>query len=350
MTVSREAPSSTGVVLFDVESTRLTEADRRRLSHPRAAGVILFTRNFEHRAQLVELVHDIRVVRSDALICVDHEGGRVQRFRTDGFTTLPPVRRLGQLWDRDDAASRVAAIHAATAFGYILGSELRACGIDLSFAPVLDLDWARSSVIGDRAFHGDPRTVMLLAKSLMHGMKVAGLSNCTKHFPGHGWAEADSHVAVPTDPRSLDDILAADAAPYGWLGLVTDAVMPAHVIYPRVDSEPAGFSAVWIQDVLRRRLGFSGAVISDDITMEGARSAGDLTQAANAALRAGCDLLLMCNQPHKVEKVLDGIEGVVSDASAQRIQALRANAPAMPWDTLHASDRFAAAFKAVKAL
>ena len=197
-------------LILDVAGLELTAADRRRLAHPLTGGIILFARNWENRAQLLELTASIKAVRDDLLICVDHEGGRVQRFRTDGFTHLPPMRALGELWMKD----ALAATNAATACGYVLGAELRACGVDFSFTPVLDLDWGESGVIGDRAFHRDPRVVALLAKSLMHGLLQAGMANCGKHFPGHGFVKADSHTEVPVDKRSLKAILADDAAPY----------------------------------------------------------------------------------------------------------------------------------------
>ena len=190
------------------------------------------------------------------LISVDHEGGRVQRFRTDGFTHLPPMRRLGELWMRD----ALTATDAASAAGYVLGAELRACGVDLTFTPVLDLDWGESGVIGDRAFHRDARVSTVLAKGVMHGLLMAGMANCGKHFPGHGFVKADSHVDVPVDKRSLKAILADDAKPYEWLSTSLTSVMPAHVIYPKVDAAPAGFSSRWLQDILRGQLGFTGAI------------------------------------------------------------------------------------------
>ncbi|MCA8169485.1 beta-N-acetylhexosaminidase [Burkholderia gladioli] len=319
-----------GPVMLDVVGTTLTRDDARRLAHPRTGGVILFARHFENRAQLCALTDAIRAVREDILIAVDHEGGRVQRFRTDGFTVLPAMRRLGELWDKD-------VLHAtklATAVGYVLAAELRACGIDLSFTPVLDLDYGRSKVIGDRAFHRDPRVVTLLAKSLNHGLALAGMANCGKHFPGHGFAEADSHVALPTDDRPLEQILKLDAAPYDWLGLSLSAVIPAHVIYTQVDARPAGFSSIWLQRVLRERLGFTGAVFSDDLSMEAARAGGTLAQAADAALEAGCDMVLVCNQPEQAEKVLDEMQAEVSAESARRIRRLRPRGKPVNWDKL----------------
>ena len=223
-------------LIIDIAGTKLSKTDKQRLAHPLVGGVILFARNWENRAQLTKLCRKIKKVRSDLLICVDHEGGRVQRFRRDGFTHLPPMRAFGHIWLEGDGsatgAAALAACNAATAAGYVLASELRACGVDFSFAPVLDLDHGGSSVIGDRAFARDPRMVTLLAQALMHGLRQAGMANCGTHFPGHGWATADSHVDMPVDERGLDAILADDAAPYGWLNASLSSVMPVHVIYP----------------------------------------------------------------------------------------------------------------------
>jgi len=325
--------------MLDVVGKTLTDDDVRRLAHPMTGGVILFARHFDNRAQLVALTDAIRAVRDDLLIAVDHEGGRVQRFRTDGFTVLPAMRRLGELWDKDV----LLATKVATAVGYILASELRACGIDLSFTPVLDLDYGQSKAIGDRAFHRDPRVVALLAKSLNHGLSLAGMANCGKHFPGHGYVEADSHVAVPVDDRPLDAILAEDAMPYDWLGLSLAAVMPGHVIYPQVDAKPAGFSRIWVQEILRGRLRFTGAVFSDDLSMEAARQGGTLAEAAQAALSAGCDMVLVCNQPEEAEKVLDALRAAPMKASRRRVRRLRARGKALRWNKLVADPAYLAA-------
>lgn len=236
-------------LIIDVAATELNAADRRRLANPLVGGVIHFSRNWHDRAQMTALNAEIKAIRPDLLICVDHEGGRVQRFRTDGFTRLPSMRALGELWMRD----AMRATQAATAAGQVLAAELRACGVDFSFAPVLDLDHGGSGVIGDRSFHRDPRVVALLAKSVMHGMLQKGMRNCGKHFPGHGFVTADSHVEIPVDKRSLKDILSDDARPYDWLAGTLTAVMPAHVIYPKVDKRPAGFSSKWLKAVLRQR-------------------------------------------------------------------------------------------------
>jgi beta-N-acetylhexosaminidase len=332
-------------IVLDVAGLALSGDDRRRLQHPLTGGLILFARNWENRRQLTELTSEAKALRPDLLICVDHEGGRVQRFRSDGFTVLPPMRALGRLWMRD----AMRATDAATAAGHVLAAELRACGVDLSFTPVLDLDHGGSSVIGDRAFHRDPRVVGLLAKSLMHGLLLAGMANCGKHFPGHGHVKADSHVAIPVDHRSLKTLLADDAAPYGWLGASLASVMPAHVVYDKVDSRPAGFSQRWLQDILRGRLGFDGAIFSDDLSMAGARKLDGrelgYTEAAMVALQAGCDLVLLCNQSvdggAAVDALLDGLSGALSSgkwqaseaSEARRLALLPTTAP-LPWDEL----------------
>jgi beta-N-acetylhexosaminidase len=298
-------------VVLDVAGTALSDDDRRRLQHPLTGGLILFGRNWSDRAQLLRLTDEIRSLREDILICVDHEGGRVQRFKTDGFTHLPPMRALGEAWMQD----AMVATDAATAAGYVLGSELRACGVDLSFTPVLDLDHGESGVIGDRAFHRDPRLVSLLAKSLMQGLLLSGMAHCGKHFPGHGWVKADSHVDIPVDRRSLKAILADDAKPYEWLSTSLRSVMPAHVVYSKVDSRPAGFSTRWLQTILRGQLGFTGAIFSDDLSMAGARQIDGQTlsycDAAVVALAAGCDMVLLCNQSldggKAVDELLDGL-------------------------------------------
>ncbi|MCE2908979.1 MAG: beta-N-acetylhexosaminidase [Burkholderiaceae bacterium] len=332
-------------VVLDIAGTALTKHDRRRLKHPLTGGLILFARNWVDRAQLTDLCAEIKAVRPDVLICVDHEGGRVQRFRTDGFTHLPPMRALGERWMKD----AMAAQDAASACGHVLAAELRACGVDLSFAPVLDLDHGSSGVIGDRAFHRDARVATMLAKAVAHGMLRAGMAHCGKHFPGHGFAAADSHVAVPVDERSLKAILADDAAPYGWLSSTLTAVMPAHVVYPKVDGRPAGFSRRWLQDVLRGQLGFTGAIFSDDLSMEGARhlDGGTLTyaEAAVEALEAGCDLVLLCNQSADggaaVDALLDGLAEAAAagrwrpnpDAEQRRVALLPSSLP-LAWDEL----------------
>ena len=340
-------------LIIDIEGTRLSKIDRQRLKHPLVGGLILFARNWQDRAQLSALCRSIKKLRADLLICVDHEGGRVQRFKTDGFTHLPPMRALGELWLQDgqggEGSGAMRATNAATACGYVLGAELRACGVDLSFTPVLDLDFGASGVIGDRAFGRDPRVVSLLAKSLMHGLLQSGMANCGKHFPGHGFVRADSHTDLPVDRRSLKAILTEDAAPYGWLNTTLSAVMPAHVVYPKVDARPAGFSQRWLGDILRGQLGFGGAVFSDDLSMAGARLLDGETvshaQAAVAALNAGCDLVLLCNQSQGDGAVLDALISGLTEAqlreqwqpwegSEERRLALLPRGPALAWDDL----------------
>jgi beta-N-acetylhexosaminidase len=336
-------------VVLDIAGLSLSDDDRRRIQHPLTGGLILFARNWASREQLTSLCAEIKTLRPDLLICVDHEGGRVQRFKTDGFTHVPTMRSLGEMWMNDgkagEGAGAMAASDAATACGYVLASELRACGVDLTFTPVLDLDWGESGVIGDRAFHRDPRIVSVLAKSVMHGLLLAGMANCGKHFPGHGFVKADSHVDVPVDKRSLKAIMGDDAKPYEWLSTSLTSVMPAHVIYPKVDEAPAGFSRKWLQDILRAQLGFTGAIFSDDLSMEGASVAGNHTQGAIAALNAGCDMVLLCNQSlgdgALVDDLLDGLSEALAygdwvaspDSEARRLDLLPQTAP-LTWDEL----------------
>jgi beta-N-acetylhexosaminidase len=338
-------------LVLDVAGLSLDDDDRRRLQHPLTGGLILFARNWQDRRQLTELTSEVKSIRPDVLICVDHEGGRVQRFRTDGFTVLAPMRALGELWMRD----AMRAIDAATATGHVLGAELRACGVDLSFTPVLDLDHGGSTVIGDRALHRDARVVSVLAKSLMHGLLLTGMANCGKHFPGHGHVKADSHVDIPVDHRSLKALLADDAAPYGWTSTSLASVMPAHVVYDKVDARPAGFSKRWLQDILRAQLQFGGAIFSDDLSMAGARQIDgrelSYTEAAVTALQAGCDMVLLCNQSidggAAVDALLDGLSDAlsagqwqVSEASeARRLALLPASAP-VPWEDLMRSSAY----------
>ncbi len=313
-----------GPLMIDVAGTSLSDLDRERLCHPLVGGVILFSRNYESRPQLAALCADIHALRP-LPIAVDHEGGRVQRFR-EGFTRLPAMRQLGEWWD----GSPRAATESARALGYLLAAELRADGVDLSFAPVLDLDWGRSGVIGDRAFHRNPQAVIDLAGGLIEGMREAGMACCGKHFPGHGWVAADSHVAIPVDERELGDI-APDLRPFRELKL--DAVMPAHVIYPKVDARPAGFSPVWIEK-LRRELGFDGVIFSDDLSMEGASVAGDIVARAEAAWNAGCDMLLVCNAPDSVGELLARWQPVTDPVRAARVERLRPSCEALSREAL----------------
>ena len=286
-----------GPLMIDIAGLELTDLDRERLSHPLVGGLILFSRNYQSPEQLSRLTAEVHALRSPPLlIAIDHEGGRVQRCR-EGFTRLPPMGALGDLWER----APEEALEAARDIGFVLAAELRACGVDFSFTPVLDLDWGRSGVVGNRAFHGKPDVVIQLAGALIDGLHRAGMGACGKHFPGHGWAEADSHVAIPIDERSLE-ALQTDIEPYRRLEL--DAVMPAHVIYPDVDKKSSGFSSYW-HDYLRKNIKFEGVVFSDDLSMEGASVAGDVVARAQAAWSAGCDMLLVCNDPTAVGQLLE---------------------------------------------
>jgi beta-N-acetylhexosaminidase len=315
----RKVRQPLGPVVADVVGPALSDEDRARLRHPAAGAVILFSRNYESPEQLRALTEEIERLREPALpVCVDHEGGRVQRFR-EGFTAIPPMRELGRQWDRDKEAAREAARAAA----YVIGAELGAHGIDFSFAPVLDLDYGASSVIGDRALHFDPQAVGALAAAIIQGFADAGMAAVGKHFPGHGFASADSHFAAPEDDRPQKEIMLKDLVPYRialQAGLA--AVMPAHVVYPRCDAEPAGYSKYWLQEVLRGTLGFEGLIFSDDLSMAGAAVAGGPPERARAALAAGCDMVLLCNNPEGQAKLLDSL-GDVRLKNPERLERMR---------------------------
>ena len=337
-----------GAVIADVEGLLLTAADRRRLMHPQLGGVILFSRHYESVTQLCALTAEIRALRGgEFVIAVDHEGGRVQRFR-EGFTVLPAMRKLGTLWDADEDA----ALKAAKDCGYVLASELRACGVNLSFTPVLDLDYGESGVIGDRAFHRDPHIVAALAAALQRGLSEGGLASCGKHFPGHGYIRADSHHEVPVDERDYAAIESEDMLPYKQLipaGL--SSVMPAHVIYPKVDAQPAGFSRKWLQEILRGAYRFEGVIFSDDLSMEGASVAGGYDARAVAALEAGCDMVLVCNDPENADKVLAALaEKRTLPVAAARLERLAKPAPAGSRAELNGLARYRTACETVAAL
>ncbi|MDP1654159.1 MAG: beta-N-acetylhexosaminidase [Rhodocyclaceae bacterium] len=317
---------SYGPLMVDVAGTTMTAAERQRLLHPLVGGVILFARNYAAPEQLTALCDEIHALRSPRLlIAIDHEGGRVQRCR-DGFTRVPAMRRLGEWWDRDAAA----AIAAARDIGFALAAELRACGVDLSFTPVLDLDYGVSGVIGDRAFHRNPEAVVALAGALIDGLHEAGMACCGKHFPGHGCVAADSHLAIPVDERSLA-AMADDLLPYRRLKL--DAVMPAHVIYPQIDPRPAGFSPIWI-DKLRKEFSHAGVIFSDDLSMEGASVAGGIVGRAQAAWVAGCDMLPVCNKPETVIELLENWNPELDPVRSARIARLLPTQAAPAWDNL----------------
>lgn len=323
-----------GPLMIDIAGTELTDLDRERLCHPAVGGIILFSRNYACPEQLERLCADIHALRSPRLpIGIDHEGGRVQRCR-EGFTRLPAMRSLGGAWDRNPGQAR----EMARAIGYVLAAELRLHGVDLSFTPVLDLDWGRSSVVGTRAFHRDPEIVATLAGELIVGLRQAGMIACGKHFPGHGWVEADSHVAIPVDERTMEG-LAPDMLPYRRLKL--DAVMPAHVSFPKIESKPAGFSDYWI-DLLRNDIKFDGVVFSDDLSMEGASVAGDIVARATAAYRAGCDMLLVCNSPDSVGELLQRWSEPPDPVRSARIERLLPRIAAPTAEALRGDPRYCA--------
>lgn len=306
-----------GRLVLDPTGIALTDDDRRRLLHPAVGGVILFAHNYLEPQQLDALTAEIRALRTpELLICVDQEGGRVQRFR-NGFTSIPPMRALGVQWDRD----REAGLTGARAAGYVIAAELAAHGVDLSLAPVLDLDYGASSVIGDRALHFDPHAVGALAAEFIRGLGDGGMAAVGKHFPGHGFVALDSHVALPRDERRAADILKKDVAPYRQaIAAGLAGVMPAHVVYPQADAEPAGYSSYWLKQVLRGTLGFDGMVFSDDLAMEGASVAGGIAARASAALAAGCDMVLLCRNPAEQDRLLDAI-GATGEGCAPELAA-----------------------------
>jgi beta-N-acetylhexosaminidase len=307
-----------GPLMIDVQGTSLTQEDRELLTNPLVGGLILFSRNFASIEQLEELIREARSVRTPPLLIgVDHEGGRVQRFRKD-FTVLPPMRTIGRQYDIDEASGRQLARQC----GWLLAAELRGVGVDISFAPVVDLDYGVSSVIGDRAFHKDPRVVAELAVAFLNGMREAGMIGTAKHFPGHGAVAPDSHVAMPVDRRELAD-LDEDLYPYQRLidnGLAS--IMAAHVVFSAVDPLPAGFSRRWLQGELRGRMGFTGAIFSDDLNMAGAGVVGDMPERVRAALAAGCDMVPCCNNRQGVLQVIDSLHGSEDPVSQVRLARL----------------------------
>jgi len=336
-----------GPVMLDVGGTILTPEDETRLRHPLVGGVILFSRNFESKRQLMQLTAAIHALRSPALlIAVDHEGGRVQRFR-EGFTRIPPMRELGKIWDEHPKRAK----HLAQQAGYVLAAELRACGVDFSFTPVLDVDYGSSGVIGDRAFHSEPQAIAELAHSLLQGLRQGGMHTVGKHFPGHGFVRADSHLEIPVDERSYTDIELCDLIPFRQMvhfGLT--AVMPAHVIYPKVDSMPAGFSKKWLKDILRGELGFEGCIFSDDLSMEGATVAGGIVQRAEAALQAGCDMVLVCNRPDLADELLAGLKWDMPVTSKARLMQMRGRPQPLSEAQLHEQHEFVQALHAVASI
>lgn len=327
---------SIGPVMVDLQGLELQPEERDMLQHPAVGGVILFSRNYASPEQVSELAVRIHAVRQPPLmVAVDQEGGRVQRFR-DGFFRLPPVGRFGELYEQD----RRRALQLAREAGWLMASDVLAVNVDLSFAPVLDLNLGVSEVIGDRAFHRHPEAVSELALAYQRGMHEAGMASVGKHFPGHGGVAADSHHSLPEDARRYVDLELEDLVPFQRLahnGL--NGIMVAHVLYPLVDSQPAGFSRVWLQQVLRRSLGFQGVIFSDDLSMGGAEWAGDYPQRAGAALEAGCDMVLVCNQPERAAEVVESLSGYHDPAAQLRLARMHGRRFPEP-AALHAGERW----------
>lgn len=324
-----------GSLMLDIEGTWLSAADRQILRQPEVAGLIIFGRNIEHPRQVRELSEAIRAVRPDLLLAVDQEGGRVQRLR-QGFVRLPAMRSIAEQSDADQLAEHC---------GWLLATEVLAVGLDISFAPVLDLDHQRSAVVGTRSFESDPQRAAQLAGAFIRGLNAAGMAATGKHFPGHGWAEADSHVAIPLDERSLEQIRASDLVPFVSLLGQLAGVMPAHVIYPQVDSQPAGFSRRWLQDILRGELGYRGVIFSDDLSMAGAHVVGNAAERIEAALRAGCDMGLVCNDRGAAELALSRLQQLAVKPP-QGLQAMRRRA--FPDSEYRQHPRWQAALGALK--
>lgn len=298
-----------GPLIIDIEGLTLTSEDKDILKHPLIGGVILFSRNYESKKQLSSLTKKIKSIHrnDELLICVDQEGGRVQRFKKD-FTLLPSFSKIGKTWNLNSSSSISDVVSDAIKYGNILGHELKDVGVDLSFTPVLDIDWARSEVIGDRSFGSDPHKVTVIASSMMHGLLMSGMKNCAKHFPGHGWALSDSHFEDAIDERKFEDIEKNDLVPYkvlcGSNGPIF-SVMPSHVTYTNCDKSPAGFSNFWINEILRKQLKFEGIVISDDLSMAAAKIHKTISDSVYSALNAGCDATLICNKRDLVIEVLN---------------------------------------------
>lgn len=335
---------SLGQIMLGIGGPALTQEEREVLRHPQVGGVILFTRNFHDVSQLQELTREVHAMRRPRLlVAVDQEGGRVQRFKGE-FTRLPPPGALAPVYDRDPLRAR----ELADTLGWLMAAELRAVGVDLSFAPVLDLGRGVSRVIGDRAFHASPEAVADLAQAYVRGMRRAGMAATGKHFPGHGSVAPDSHLELPRDERPWGDLQLEDLVPFERLiqaGIA--AVMTAHVIYPALDAQPASFSRVWIKDVLRTQLRFQGAVFSDDLGMQAACCIGDFPVRARAALQAGCDMVLLCNDPNQIGPVLDALPAPDPVAS-MRLARLHGRPGSADWHALRRSADWRSAVDAVR--
>ena len=329
-------------LIVDLEGTELTQDDRRRIRSILCGGVILFSRNYRDRDQLIHLIEEIRNVKTDKLlVCVDQEGGRVQRFKHH-FTTLPAAAQVGDIWDRN----RDQAIEAANKIGVVLGAELKSVGVDLTFAPVLDLNQINQSVIGDRAFHSRSEVVVELARAFVTGLRDTGILGVGKHFPGHGGVTEDTHHNNATDVRDFEKISQVDLIPFAELSGDLFGVMPSHVIYSSIDSRSACFSEYWLKDVLRKSIGFKGCVFSDDLSMNAARSIPNVADRVSAALGAGCDYALVCNSPEELDLLLSE-ESLITQSMKARDEMSEIQRP-QPRVTVH-DDEYDDALKVLKA-
>lgn len=332
-----------GPLMIDLRGETLAPDERETLRNPLVGGVILFRRNYRDPAQLRQLVAEIHAARQPSpLIAVDQEGGRIQRFCA-GFFRLPAAHWLGRQHDLDEVHGR----RLAYLCGWVMAAELVAAGVDFSFAPVVDLDWGVSEIIGDRAFHRDPEVVASLALSYLHGMRKAGMAAVAKHFPGHGAVVADSHLELPVDPRTYED-LRDDLAPYQTLiGNGLAGVMAAHVRYPAIDAEVASLSRAWLHDELRGNLGFHGAIFSDDLSMAALDGEGPMEARVTRALAAGADMALVCNRPETIPAVLEALAGYASPVGQGRLAAMRAQPTPRAPDALHDSEEWQVAVAAL---
>lgn len=335
---------SLGALMLDLEGLTLTDVEKDLLQHPHVGGVILFARNFQSAEQVSALVQAIRAVRPELILAVDQEGGRVQRFR-EGFVKLPPMKVFGDLFEKDANQARVLAYQC----GWLMATEVLAVGVDISFAPILDVDCGISQVIGDRAFHAQPDIAVKVLREFIRGMHDAGMAATGKHFPGHGSVAADSHIALPIDDRSWAEIEALDLKPFRELAGELQGIMPAHVIYSRIDPNPAGFSRFWLQDILREQLRFDGVIFSDDLSMEGAVATGSFSDRANAALDAGCDMVLVCNHRAGALEVLEALSKRGQIPDQRRFAALKGRGK-MDWQAMQQSSHWKSAADTIRAL
>jgi len=333
-----------GPLMLDLVGTTLMPDERKLIQHPNVGGLIFFARNFESKAQLMDLVSEIKALRPSLLLAVDQEGGRVQRLQ-EGFTKIPPMQAFGRFYEERPSE----ALELAKECAWLMAAEVLACGIDFSFAPVLDVDDEHCKVIANRAFSPKPESVAALGKAFIAGMREAGMASTGKHFPGHGNVEGDSHLELPVDPREFVEVMAHDGASFNALmpdGM--DAVMPAHILFPKVDSQPVGFSSHWLKKVLRTQLGFQGVIFSDDLSMAGALGAGTYSQRAALALEAGCDMVLACNNREGALEVLSWLEANEPEPS-DRLSSMLAN-KTLSWSELECSERWLTVVPKLKVL